>query len=351
MKSLITPDPLTPRAGDSLILNDATYTFTPHPLLPAATGEPYAMEGAEAVVYQLRRAADGALFALKALKPAYRGPRAIAVTQALNRLADDAAHDATPGFAVARRVCLTRDAHPDALTRWPSLEYAALMPWVMGRSWASLLLDRHASQSYSPTQARALGATLATALCWLEALHGAHTDLAGDNLILTDDTTSGRGIELLDLEGVYLPGLPRPHHTSQGTAGYQPRFVAPTARNASRRGWRRWRATTPGDLWRPEGDRFAAAILLTELLVWADPAVRAATPVAAESLFQSGELGQTARNDLPPASDKLGAVRAALGSIHPPLLALFDRVWAARSLRECPAVGEWALMLTQMRQM
>jgi len=343
------------------MLGDATYAFVPHPLLPAASGEPYAMEGAEAVVYQLRRQSDGALFALKAPKPAYYTPRAIAVTQALSRLADEATRDATPGFTVARRVCLTRDAYPDALARWPQLEYATLMPWIAGRSWTSLLLDRQASQTYTAEQALALATTLATALWWLEGLRGAHTDLAGDNLILTAD---GRGVELIDLEGVYFPGLPRPPRASQGTAGYQPRFLTSVARGA---GWRRWpwrqRRTPPtDDLWRPEGDRFAAAILLTELLCWADVHVRAVTPIGAESLFQPGELGQAVeraasaeRAESPTdatgraASSRalLDAVRGDLRATYPPLLSLFGRAWAAPGLRECPEVGEWALALTR----
>jgi len=347
----------TPSAHDSLSLDGATYHFTPHPMLPAATREPYVMEGAEAVVYQARREADGALFALKAPKPAYRTHRAVVVTEALARLADAAARDAAPGFAVARRVCLTRATHPDALARWPALEYAALMPWVAGQSWASLLLDRYASQAYTADRARTLATALATALWRLEGFGAAHTDLAGDNLILTPD---GHGVELLDLEGAYLPDLPRPDRVSVGTAGYQLPVHAQAPTGAGRRRWR-WRQTgaMSDDLWRPEGDRFAAAILLVELIVWADPAVRAATPVGAESLFQPGELGQTSRAGRADGasvavsgaygptrlSNRLAVVRAALDAAHPPLLELFERAWAASDLRDCPGLGEWALAL------
>lgn len=354
-KSLQTPSALTPQAGDALAFSEATYTFAPHPLLPASSGEPYAMEGAEAVVYQMRRQPDGALFALKAPKPAYRSPRAIAVTAALARLADEATHEATSGFAAARRVCLTRGAHPDALARWPAFEYATLMPWLTGRNWSSMLLDRQASQAYTAEQALALATSLATALRRLETIGGAHTDLAGDNLILTAD---GLGVELIDLEGVYLPGLPRPPRVSQGTAGYQPRFLA---HPLIAKGWRwpwRHRATAPtDDLWRPDGDRFAAAILLTELLTWADANVRAATPIGAESLFQPDELGWApsgvaraerrtkGAGDATPDGARLAAVWGALRAIHPPLLALLERAWAARGLGDCPAIGEWAQAL------
>jgi hypothetical protein len=63
-------------------------------------------------------------------------------------------------------------------------------------------------------------------------------------------------VELLDLEGVYISGIPSPKRLSHGSPGYQ-----------------HCRLGRQGQ-WSPYGDRFAGAILLTEMLTWWNPVVR-----------------------------------------------------------------------------
>ncbi|HLY31700.1 MAG TPA: hypothetical protein VKQ36_11785, partial [Ktedonobacterales bacterium] len=137
----------------TLRIGAETYAFRPHPTLTPSLGEVYALVGGEATIYQLRQVGSGALFALKIPRPVYCTARAVTVTQALARLI------AIPGFAAARRRCLTRASDPLLIAQWSALEYATLAPWIAGRSWADLLLDRAASETYTREQALTLART------------------------------------------------------------------------------------------------------------------------------------------------------------------------------------------------
>ena len=144
-----------------------------------------------------------------------------------------------------------------------------------------------------------------------------HTDIAGSNVLLSPDY---KQIQLLDLEGMYVPGLPVPKKRSRGTPGYQ--HSSPGSRGQ----------------WCPEGDRFAGAILLTEMLTWWEPRVRAHVADHAETLFRPDELQVIG----PPGWQ---VVREALHSIHSNILSLFDQAWASPSLAECPDLATWAKTL------
>jgi hypothetical protein len=111
--------------------------------------------------------------------------------------------------------------------------------------------------------ARALALTLALA----EANGLAHCDLSGSNVLLPDLhvigqempdlrlAASGHPVELVDLDGMYAPGLDRPGCLASGSPGYAHK-------------------TTPRGEWGPMADRFAAAVLLAEMLAWSDAQVR-----------------------------------------------------------------------------
>jgi hypothetical protein len=121
---------------------------------------------------------------------------------------------------------------------------------------------------------------------------------------------------LLDLEGLYIPGVPPPPFCSQGSPGYQHRNPGPRGQ------------------WCPEGDRFAGAILLAEMLTWWNPSVRAQVADQADTLFQPAEPQTN-------TSLCLQEVRKTLLSMHPHLLSLFDYAWVSYSLVECPDFASW----------
>ncbi len=126
-----------------------------------------------------------------------------------------------------------------------------------------------------------------------------------------------RGPRLVDLEGLYAPGMVRPQELSSGSAGYAHRQAA-------------------GGLWGPEADRFAGAVLLAEMLGWCDPQVVEAA--WGESYFDPAEMqGQGERSRL--LSESL---RRNWGDS---VSALFQRAWASDTLADCPTFGEWLVAM------
>lgn len=300
----------------TLTISASTYRFMPHPIFTEDMDEVYVIEGGEALIYQVQELGSGALYALKVMKPAYRGEHIARAVATLARYATIA------GLSLDRRICLTQTICPHIIGVYPDLQYAVLAPWLAGRTWAGVLLDADARREYTARHALSLAQATAKVLWDLEAHHLAHTDIAGANTVLTP---AFNHIEMLDVENLYVPNTPPPVRVSRGTPGYQHRRLGDEGQ------------------WRPDGDRFAGAILLAEMLAWSDPLVRAQTPEGSESLFQPGELQET-------TSPRWQAVRDALWAICPPTLQLFDQAWASVTLADCPELSSWAVALVQATQ-
>src|SRR5512142_2760165 len=111
-----------PHADMIMAVDSSQVRFMPHPLFPLDLDEVFAIEGGEAMVYQVRDVATGALGALKVVKPSYRGEHIARSVAAL------APYAALPGLYLGNRICLTRAAHPRLIALYPDLEYAMLMP-------------------------------------------------------------------------------------------------------------------------------------------------------------------------------------------------------------------------------
>jgi len=302
----------SPFVGMLLSIASTLYEFVPHPHFPGDESAVFVVEGGEAFVYQLRERSDaGTMYALKVMKPIYRSEQCVRVAAAL------VAHKDVPGLFLGHRLCLTKATAPGVIAAFPDLEYATLMPWLASKTWAGVLSDATASAAYTSTKARSLAAATANVLWYLEAHNLVHTDIAGGNILVAPNYER---VELLDIEGLATLTMPVPTWRSQGSPGYQhPKL--------DKRGQ-----------WRLEGDRFAGAILLTEMLTWWHPLVRAYTADDAETLFAPDEL-QT--SDFP----RWYAVRDTLWHMNPTLLALFDQAWASSDLAQCPPLSSWAMQL------
>ncbi len=297
-----------------LTLGQATYAFVPHPLLPPEMAEVLVIEGGEALTYQLQDVQNGELMALKLIKDPFRGPHVEYSLVALLPLARQ------PGFAVAHRLMLTATKYPETLQQFPALAGAILMPWLPGVSWAGILGTPTLRAQYTRDHARRLAALLGRVLATWEGAHLAHTDLAGGNLIIRPDFG---GVECIDCERIYGPGAPVPQRLSLGSPGYQHPSLGVRGQ------------------WCAEGDRFAGAVLLTEMLAsWAAP-VQAQIALGAESLFQPTEMQVI-------ETPKWHAVRDALWSLCPDALLLFDLAWTARDLAECPPLTAWQAPLATL---
>jgi serine/threonine protein kinase len=341
-----------PYVGMHLGVGRMSLEFVPHPLFPYDSEAVFVLEGGEALIYQVRGVAGqshlnvrtgptkhattsqfvkpgfigtrhkaleygdalaqhdvmtNSLYALKVMKPAYRSEHLARVAETVGR----SAH--IPGFHLHNRICLTATDYPDLIETYPDLEYAVLMPWLTGKTWSGFMLDRTTSANYTLQQASTLAVTVAKLLLSLESAHLAHSDIAGGNILLSPDRER---LQLLDIEGLYIPGVPQPPFCSQGTPGYQ-------HHNPGLQGQ-----------WRPEGDRFAGAILLAEMLTWWNPRVRAVVADQADTLFQPAELQTN-------SSPRLKEVRKTLFSMHADLLSLLDQAWVSHSLAECPNFSSW----------
>lgn len=300
-----------PFPGMLLHIGSANFAFMPHPMLPQDKQAVFVLEGGEALIYQMRHVESEDLYALKVFKPAFRGAHIARINDFLMRQSD------LPGLALNYRGCFTKGSHPELIRAFPELEYAIVMPWLVNLTWAGLILNRKASAAYSFNEARDLALATATVLWNIESHKLTHTDIAGGNVMLAPDR---KQIRLIDIENMYVPFMPPPTKCSQGSPGYQHRHLG-------RRGQ-----------WCPEGDRFAGAVLLAEMLTWWEPRVRAYAHDRAESLFCSEELQVV-------GTPCWQAVRDVLHSISPNLLALFDQAWTSTSLTECPDLSTWAIAL------
>jgi WD40 repeat protein len=129
---------------------------------------------------------------------------------------------------------------------------------------------------------------------------------------------------LVDVEGLYAPGLPRPEVLPSGSSGYAHR----TAREG---------------LWGPTADRFAGAVLLAEMLGWGDESVREAC--YGETYFDPAEMPSVAQAS---ACDRYQTLLSALARHYDqPVADLFERAWTSETLADCPTFGEWLVALPE----
>ena len=321
--------PFRPNVHDELTLNGVTYRIAEH---PAAPGIPYGQEGRAGIVYQLlpsptgRGAGDEGAMALKVFRARFRTPALVSQAEKLAAFAD------LPGLTVCRRTVLTPQRNADLLRREPDLTYAVLMPWIEGPTWTEVMLEK---RPLTPQQALDLARAFADILSRMEQNGIAHCDLSGPNVLLpmlAQPTADRRPqtaysppstVELVDVEGLYAPGLPRPEALPSGSSGYAHR----TAREG---------------LWGPTADRFAGAVLLAEMLCWGDESVRQAC--YGETYFDPAEMpAQGGSNPL-----RYRTLLAALARHYgQPVADLFERAWTSETLADCPTFGEWLVALPE----
>jgi hypothetical protein len=291
-----------PKPGDQLVLDPTTYRVTPHPVVPTMA---FGQEGRKAIVYQLR--SNSHLFALKIFKPSFRDASLVDTCQALSHLTQ-------PGLEVCERDCLTPSSAASLLRQYPEMEYAVLMPWIVGSTWFDILVN---NTRIGEDACKQMAQSTAEVLADLETRGYAHCDVAGGNVIV--NTTSG-AVSFIDVEDMFGPSLPAPSAFPQGTDGYQHRAS---------------RVAEQGQ-WCAEGDRFSAAVLLAEILAWHDARIRKAADE--ETYFAPHELQD-------PSSSRYQLMRDTLAGMSSEVAACFECAWNSATLAECPSLSEWAQLL------
>jgi tRNA A-37 threonylcarbamoyl transferase component Bud32 len=291
-----------PEPGISINLGAENIEFIPlEPSGPASVFV-YAESGREGIVYKVLK--NRKFYALKVFYPQYRDKRLLETTEKLSRFKD------LEGFGVAERIVINHEAFPKAVNRYPDLNYAMLMPWIEGTVWGNLMLEvDHPLQRESYFQ---IIQTLTRVVGNLEAKGWAHCDLSNNNFIIAQDFAS---IQLIDIENIYAPDMPRPiPDISYGTIGYRTRWIAENG------------------LWGPESDRFAFAILCSEIFTWHNKEIRE-SKAENTSFFAEEEIGEV--------SDRYQLMTKHLRDWNKDLARLFEMAWFAKNSNQCPPISEW----------
>lgn len=287
----------SPKPDDTVSLFGASYTFQEH---PGAPGMVFAADGGRGSVYQVK-SADDSRSGLKVFRKQFRVERLLQSSRNLDRL-----RHYRGLLAAHRRVVPPTDP---ATKTVPELEYAVLMPWVPGKTWYDCLGQAESTGTIFNVQiAKMLTANFLEILAVLERESIAHTDISAGNVVFNNVNSEA---QLLDLEDIYIPGAPRPNEETIGTLHYQHRGQQPT--------------------WRPEGDRYAAGVLASEILLMAhEPTAQKATT---NGYYMGNCTSPLARQRFEEASDWLKFVA-------PQFHDTFSRTWWSDSLKDCPSIEE-----------
>jgi serine/threonine protein kinase len=292
-----------PAPNDPITIGKRAYHVMPHPSVPAFA---FGQEGRKAFVYQLANG-DGRLYALKKFKQAYRLPELVEVCDSLARFAT------WQGLEVCDRQCLNMKAHKDVLVQYPDLEYAVLMAWIDGSTWYDILVGKRA---LSRLDALKTANATAQVLSALEEAGLAHCDIAAPNVIM--DLYHGQA-HLIDVEDVYAPGFTPPGALPAGTEGYAHKVA-------------------PDGLWGPAADRFAGAVLISEMATWFSPRIREAADD--EHYFGADEMQID--------SSRFQLMVATLNDVQPELGGLLEEAWASDVPEKCPQLHEWYDILNKV---
>jgi serine/threonine protein kinase len=287
--------------GREIPLAGGPYRIVPENAFDVAEEMAFARQGRKARVFKLR-GPDGEPYALKTFYRGFSLPEYVLITQALRAFGD------IGGLRACQRRVV--DENEAQAIGEPGLTYAVLMPWIEGVAWAGVVEGRF------PLAARtclALATQTAGILALLEARGLVHADISSSNVFVTN-AESGPTVELIDVEDMYHDSFSPLPYIPDGSPGYaHPRNQGRGCRNR-------------------HGDRFAGAILLTEMLTWHDPAVRQST--ADISVFEQVELCRS--------GPKYDLVRGVLQTHSDEVATLFERVWDSLGPSGCPRLAEWA---------
>jgi len=286
-----------PKVGQCITFNSINYNFTEH---PSALKMVYGQTGRRATVYQVQDGAGG-LHALKVFTSAWRDPRNAESARQLfifTRL---------PGLRVCGRYVFTPKRDTELISAYPDLEFAVLMPWVSGKTWQEVILNKH---PFSVEQSQVVGRLFVEILMSMEDKGLAHCDLSGPNVLI--DFTPLK-VELVDVEDLFGPGLERPQKVGGGSSGYAHK-------------------TAPVGLWNGNADRFAGSVLLAEMLGWCDERVRRIA--YGEQYFDPGEVQQGSER----YQVLLDVLKERWGT---GVADAFAQVWFSETLEECLTFTEW----------
>jgi serine/threonine protein kinase len=289
-----------PKVHETCQLLGEMYVVQPHPASPTRV---YAQMGGRGRVFQLKHQRDGQLWALKVFHPRYRVASLVTTAQQLSSVAS------YEGLRAANRRIV--QASDPIVSTHPDLAYAMIMPWIKGKTWYDFLVNAASSgRPFSLAISLQLCKRFLEVLASLEQSGMAHTDLSPGNVVLELNSCD---VQLLDLEDLYMPGAVN-SRVATGSNGY---------RHSS--------GDAGTNLWRAEGDRYAAAVLAAEILILANNGLaRRATD---EGFFTNHHLSKQGGN-------RFVEAKAWLFKVAPTFASIFERAWTANTIEACPRVAE-----------
>ena len=300
-----------PVAGQSIEIGNAQYTFVGYEGQSIALKMAYTAEGKRGTVYRLRDS-KGINWALKVFKAPYRQQRITTINAQIKEI-----YRHIEGVTIWERTIIRRPHFATLLDQFPDLEFAVLMPWVEGDNWENYWRDGAENHKLTPEESLRVARQLGTALWQIEQSEVAHCDLAGSNIMVHDARVR---VELIDIEDSYFNDITPPSKGDipAGTDGYYHR----TSRKQGQ--------------WCPEGDRFAGAILISELLTWHVPEIQAAAGRQATSYFQETDLASPT-----PHNDRFKLMVDVLKTGSKDIATLVEQAWTAPNLTDCPRLTTW----------
>lgn len=303
----------SPSLHDTIEIEDEQYAICAHPRAPTMV---YGQEGAKAIVYKVQRLSDKTAYALKVFKEKYRKDDGLYIREISRRIG---VYSSLPGMLACNRMVLSQESQEHLLAQYPELEHAVLMPWVSGQTWHDIMPSQ---KLFSLEQYLIMAREVAHVLHGLETRGIAHCDISSANVLLDVADPNNPDIHLIDVEDIFGVNLPPPVHCPRGTDGY---FHLSSRINEKGQ-------------WCAEGDLFAGAILVAEILAWHDTRIRGAA--YKESYFSPDEMQDTtvARYQL---------ILEILKGISPDLSELFASAWTSATLADCPSMERWASVLDQ----
>jgi serine/threonine protein kinase len=303
-----------PYPEQEIQINGETIRFLPLEKTGARSAYVYAQSGKEGTVYKVRK--GSADYALKVFYPAYQDKRLLENTQKISK------YKHLQGFKVADRTVLNKKSFPNLVIQYPELDYAVLMPWIDGVLWTNLTTSSNVLDSKKYFRIARLFINL---IGDLEKQGVAHCDLSNNNFIVDPKLDN---VELIDVEDMYAPDMPRPvPDISYGTMGYRTKWIAENG------------------LWGPASDRFAGAILCSEIITWHNKEIRDhiidVDGDYRDSYFDEGDMGS--KNN-----ERYQIMRSCLSRLNEDFTSLFDKAWFSKNVDECPPISEWMAAVNKL---
>lgn len=283
-----------PTLDTKLFIDGQTYSFS------EVRGIPYKEWGKASRVFKISSAQNN--FGLKVFFPSFRNSSTLRNTKKISSID-------LPGLSAANRKLLSKAHYPELIRKHKDLENAILMPWVHGLTWNNYLAKR---SPLSVDKGLKLAKELSSLLSKFEQRKLAHCDISSKNVVFNGKEGS---IQLVDIEEMYGEDFFPPEKTPAGSPGYAPKWVLDRG------------------LWQKEADRYAAGLILSEMIVWSDKQVRKAS--AGESFFNPQEVG------LKEGGERFELMKKALKEVNPQISDLFEQTWFATRIKECPTLENW----------